>query len=160
MLTIRPCRPDDNAVIWDLHVTLMKQVGAYLGDGPWDDDLRDIQGAYFDRGGCFLVGEVGGHVVAMGAFRRDTPTRAEIKRMRTHLDYQGRGFGKAILAALEAEAIRQGYDTLFMETSVVQHAAQHLYLSQGYVETHRGKVQHLDCIWFEKRLNGSAAPGE
>lgn len=160
MLTIRPYRPEDDAVIWDLHVQPMIQVGAYLGDGPWDDDLRDVQGAYFDRGGCFLVGECDERVVAMGALRRDTPARAEIKRMRTHPDYQGRGFGKRMLAALEAEAIRLGYDTLYLETSVLQHAAQHLYLSQGFVETHRGKVQHLDCIWFEKRSGSAAAPGE
>ena len=157
MLTIRPYRPEDNAVIWELHVQPMIKVGAYLGDGPWDDDLRDIQGAYFDRNGCFLVGECDGRVVAMGAIRRDTHTRAEIKRMRTHADYQGRGFGRQLLNALEAEAIRLGYDTLFLETSVVQHAAQQLYLTHGFVETHRGKVQHMDCIWFEKRLNTGGA---
>jgi GNAT superfamily N-acetyltransferase len=40
----------------------------------------------------------------MGAFRRTDPERAEIKRMRVHPDYQGRGFGQIILSELEARA--------------------------------------------------------
>jgi len=152
MLTIRSYQPSDYDAVWDLHVLPMIQVGAYLGDGPWDDDLRDIPGAYLNSGGVFLIGEYEGRVVTMGAFRRESETRAEIKRMRTHLDYQGRGFGKQILAALEAEARRLGYTTLFLETAMVLHVAQHMYRSHGFVETHRGKVQHMDCIWFEKCL--------
>jgi GNAT superfamily N-acetyltransferase len=152
MLTIRSYQPSDYDAVWDLHVLPMIQVSAYLGDGPWDDDLRDIPGAYLNSGGVFLIAEYEGRVVAMGAFRRESETRAEIKRMRTHLDYQGRGFGKQILAALEAEARRLGITSLFLETAMVLHVAQHMYRSHGFVETHRGKVQHMDCIWFEKRL--------
>ncbi|MBN2304352.1 MAG: GNAT family N-acetyltransferase [Anaerolineae bacterium] len=152
MLSIRPYQPADEATVWELHVLPMQQVGAYLGDGPWDDDLRDIQGAYFDNGGVFLVGDLEGRTVAMGALRRVDAECAEIKRMRTHPDFQGRGFGKDILRALEAEAIRLGYTALILETSVVQHAAQHMYRQHGFIETHRGKVEHMDCIWFKKHI--------
>jgi hypothetical protein len=29
-----------------LHKSAMEQVGMYKGDGPWDDDLRDIENHY------------------------------------------------------------------------------------------------------------------
>lgn len=154
MLTIRPYEPtDDFATIWDLHVRAMQVVGAYLGDGSWDDDLRDIQGSYPAAGGVFLVGLVEGQIVAMGALRYHTPEQAEIKRMRVHPAYQGRGFGQQMLAALEAAAVRQGFATLILETGIKQLAAQHVYRKNGYRETHRDLLQgKYECIWFEKRL--------
>ena len=161
MLTIRQYSPDDHAAVMKLHVVAMERTGAYLGDGPWDDDLKDVQGVYLDQGGEFLVGEVSGHVVAMGAFRRDEATpssaevRAEIKRMRVHPDVQGRGYGQQMFRALEMSARQRGITTFYLETSVVLHAAQHLYRKNGFVETHRGKVQHMDCIWFEKTLSSA-----
>ena len=154
MFSIRTYEARDQAAVLELHILPMQRVGAYLGDGPWDDDLRDIAGHYLANYGAFLIGELDGQPVAMGALRRLDDDRAEIKRMRTHPDFQGLGLGRQILAALEAEAIRLGYRTLILETSVVQHAAQHIYRQHGFEETHRGKVQHMDCIWFAKDLTG------
>jgi hypothetical protein len=56
--------------------------GAHLGNGPWDDDLHEIEAAYLRSGGEFLVGVLDGKVVAMGTLRRISPGKAEIKRMR------------------------------------------------------------------------------
>lgn len=46
----------------------MRDVGAFV-EGTSDPDLDDVEGTYLDTGGEFLVGEVGGRVVSMGAFR-------------------------------------------------------------------------------------------
>jgi hypothetical protein len=67
----------------------LQQVGAYAGDGPWDNDLRDIEHIYLKNRGVFLVGVYEGRVVAMGALRKSSDERAEIKRMRVHPDVQG-----------------------------------------------------------------------
>jgi hypothetical protein len=88
MLSIRRYTPADQEAIEHPHVLALQQAGAYLGRGPWDDDIYAIEEIYLDRQGAFLVGECEGLLVAMGAFRRTSSTRAEIKRMRVHPDYQ------------------------------------------------------------------------
>jgi N-acetylglutamate synthase-like GNAT family acetyltransferase len=60
---------------------------------------------YLKNQGEFLVGVCEGRIVAMGALRRTTNERAEIKRMRVHPDFQRCGFGQMILEALETDAI-------------------------------------------------------
>ena len=152
MLFIRQYQPRDQAIIEELHVVGLQQAGAYAGDGPWDDDVRDIPGAYLARRGEFLVGEVGGAVVAMGAVRPLTPTRGEIKRMRVHPPMHGRGYGRQMLLALEDRARALGYRELELETSEQQIAAQQLYRAGGFVEFKRGPWLGFNCIWFEKTL--------
>jgi GNAT superfamily N-acetyltransferase len=71
---------------------------------------------YFQDQGEFLVGVCEGRIVAMGAFRRTTNERAEIKRMRVHADFQGRGFGQMILEALETQAAVLGYSVLHLDS--------------------------------------------
>src|SRR4051794_8102088 len=89
-LTIRRYLPADHAAVVELHVLALQQVGAYAGRGPWDAGLDDIARVYLNNGGEFLVGEVPGRLVAMGALRRTAADKAEVKRMRVHPDSQGR----------------------------------------------------------------------
>lgn len=154
-LLLRRYEPRDFAQVYELHVRALVEVGAYLGAGPWDDDLRQIEAVYLRGRGEFLVGfdpldpE---RVVAMGALRPTAETRAEIKRMRVERDYQGRGYGRQILTELEARALALGYTTLHLDTGVVQTAARHLYESAGYREVRRGTIRGLEVIYYEKRL--------
>ncbi len=104
MLTLRRFTPADREAVEYLHVYVIQQAGAYLGRGPWDDDVYAIEETYLNNQGEFLVCEWDGIFVAMGALRRRSPERAEIKRMRVHPDYQGRGLGQIILSELEARA--------------------------------------------------------
>lgn len=152
MFTLRQYTPADLEAVTYLHVYAIKQAGAYLGRGPWDDDVYTIEEAYFNNQGEFLIGEWDSMFVAMGAFRRTSPERAEIKRMRVHPDYQGRGFGQLILSELEARARAMGYKTLHLDTSVLQVPAQKLYEKNGYHEIGRDRYQNLEVILYEKHL--------
>src|SRR5437588_11804918 len=100
-LAIREYQDEDADAVWELHVLGLEQTSSNAGHGPWDEDLHNIRYVYLRRSGTFLVGEIDSRIVAMGAFRRTAPTSAEIKRMRVHPAYQRRGFGQAILEALE-----------------------------------------------------------
>jgi ribosomal protein S18 acetylase RimI-like enzyme len=153
MFTLRRYQPADQEAVIYLHVFAIQQTGAYLGRGPWDDDVYAIEEAYLNNQGEFLIGEWDGVFVAMGAFHRTTSERAEIKRMRVHPDYQGRGFGQIILSELEARAHAMGYKTLHLDTSVVQIPAQKLYEKNGYREVGRDKYQDLEVILYEKQLS-------
>jgi GNAT superfamily N-acetyltransferase len=152
-LLIRGYEPDDHDAVWELHNVALWKVGAHAGNGPWDDDLHRIEDAYLNNGGEFLVGLLDGTIVAMGAIRRVSGEKAEVKRMRVHPDYQRRGLGQQILTALEARARELGFSTLVLDTAVVQTAAQQLYLKNGFRETGRTVLAGFDAILFEKQLS-------
>lgn len=152
MFTLRRYTPTDREAVEHLHVHAIQQVGAYLGRGPWDDDVYTIEETYLNNQGEFLIGEWNGIFVAMGAFRRTGPERAEIKRMRVYPDYQGRGLGQIILTELEARARALGYKTLHLDTAVIQVPARKLYEKNGYREVGRDIYGGLEVILYEKQL--------
>jgi ribosomal protein S18 acetylase RimI-like enzyme len=161
MFTLRRYIPADQEAVERLHVSAMRQTGAYLGRGPWDDDVYAIEETYLQNGGEFLIGEYDGQFMAMGALKRTSPERAEIKRMRVSSEYQGRGYGQRILDALEVRARELGYRVLHLDTSVLQIPAQKLYEKNGFREVGRdafqqemsdGSYQPLEVILYEKQL--------
>ena len=152
MFTLRRYTPADQETVEYLHVHAIQQAGAYLGRGPWDDDVYAIEETYLNNQGEFLIGEWDGFFVAMGALRRTSSERAEIKRMRVHPDYQGRGLGQIILSELEDRACAIGYKTLHLDTSVVQIPARKLYEKNGFREVGRDTYQDLEVILYEKKL--------
>ncbi len=152
MFTLRRFQPTDMETVEYLHVYAIQQAGAYLGRGPWDDDVYAIEEAYLNNQGEFLIGEWDGSFVAMGALHRTSPERAEIKRMRVHPDYQGRGFGQLILNELTARARALGYKTLHLDTSILQMPAQKLYEKNGFHRVGGDTYQNLEVILYEKQL--------
>ena len=80
MFTLRRYTPADREAVEYLHVYAIRQAGAYLGRGPWDDDVYAIEESYLRNGGEFLVGEWDGHFVAMGALRRTSQERGRESR--------------------------------------------------------------------------------
>jgi GNAT superfamily N-acetyltransferase len=152
MFTLRRYTSADQEAVEHLHVFAIQHAGAYLGRGPWDDDVYAIEEVYLKNHGEFLIGECDGLFVAMGALRRTSPERAEVKRMRVHPEYQGRGYGQLILEALEARARSLGYQTLHLDTSILQIPAQRLYEKNGFREVGRDIYGQLEVILYEKRL--------
>jgi ribosomal protein S18 acetylase RimI-like enzyme len=152
VLAIRRYEEADHDEVWVLHNRTLAESGAHAGSGPWDDDLHEIATIYLAAGGEFLVGVLDGWLVAMGALRRTAPDRAEIKRLRVDPAFQRRGFGAAILSALERRAADLGCLTLYLDTTTIQVAAQRLYLAHGYREVGRSVVGGFDTILYEKQL--------
>jgi ribosomal protein S18 acetylase RimI-like enzyme len=81
--------------------------------------------------------------------------------MRVHPEDQGRGYGQFILDELEARARALGYQTLHLDTSILQIPAQRLYEKNGFrevgrekyrQEVGREKYQLLEVILYEKQL--------
>ncbi len=149
---IRPYRDGDFEAVWDLHNRALNDVGAHGGNGPWDDDLHHIIDVYDNQKGAFLVGEIDGRIVAMGALKRTDANRAEIKRMRVAPECQRRGFGSAILEALEEKARLIGYQTVHLDTTTVQVAAQGLYEKHGFQQVGTDRVAGFDLLLYEKKL--------
>jgi GNAT superfamily N-acetyltransferase len=151
MLRLRQFRVGDAPAVLELNDLAMNQVGAH-GNGPWSVDLSVIPDAYFAAGGEFLVGEVDGELVAMGALRRVSAASAEIKRMRVHPRWQRRGFGRELLGRLEIRARELGFSTLRLDTTVHQRAARALYEGAGYRMVGTGHEHGFEVVYYEKRL--------
>jgi ribosomal protein S18 acetylase RimI-like enzyme len=145
MLELRQFREADETAVHELH-----EFAQNGGDAP--ADLSAIRDAYLTAGGEFLVGEVDGALVAMGALRRVSTASAEIKRMRVHPRWQGQGFGRMLLDGLEARARELGFTTVRLDTTVRQHVARALYEDAGYKMVGTGHENGFELVYYEKRL--------
>ena len=82
--------------------------------------------------GTFLVVYLGGTPVGCGALRLLDAEMAELKRMYVSPLVRGKGLGRRLVAALEAEARALGVRRLVLETGVRQVAALALYRATGF----------------------------
>ena len=149
---IRQYQSADKDEVLSLHVLALEEAGVYLGSGEWDADLQIVEEVYINPGGEFLVGLLNDRIAAMGALKRISEGRAEIKRMRVHPQFQRLGFGQMILDALERIAREKEVKTLILETSTLQVAAQALYEKNGYSKVRRGVLLGFEIVFYEKQL--------
>lgn len=82
--------------------------------------------------GAFLVVYLEGTAVGCGALRLLNAGTAELKRMYVSPPARGKGLGRRLVAALEAEARALGVRQLVLETGVRQAAALALYRATGF----------------------------
>jgi putative acetyltransferase len=124
-----PLTPD-LALLFDRHTADMH------ADTPPESIHMMDRGALAAPGIRFFVMRDGGRAVAMGAFKRIDPGHAEIKSMHVLAEDRGRGLSKAMLEHLLAEAARDGFTRLSLETGVQPTfiAARALYARAGFVE--------------------------
>jgi len=92
----------------------------------------------------------------MGALKRTSGLRAEIKRMRVRPECWRWGHGQAMLWALERRAAGLGYSTLHLDTTVGQTAARRLYEKNGFREVGRARSGGFECVFYEKGLAKSS----
>ena len=153
-LTIRRYRDEDHDAVWVLQhmaegTLTADEVPPARADDPDYGDFHRIDAVYLRPGGEFLVGIHEGQIVAIGALQQTAPERAEVKRMRVHRDYQRRGFGRAILDALETRAVELGHTTLHLDTTIDRLPARRLYLDAGYREVERSAE---GLVYYEKQI--------
>ena len=151
-LTFRSYQSSDHEQVMQLHKEALLHSNAYTGEGPWDDDLLDIENHYLNNNGWFVVGEMNDTLVTMGAIRKISERIAEIKRMRTQPRLQGKGIGKKVLDLLIKKAEELGYEEIILETSDRQPAAQKIYTSSGFVPYKQENIRGLNCTWYRKIL--------
>lgn len=131
-LTIRPYRRGDHDAVVTLNAYGLTAAGVPADVDVYAGDLDDVATTYLTERSTLLVGEYDGRVVAMSEVDDVT---CEITRMRVAPEVQGRGYGRAILQALEAEAAQRGFSRAVLLTGPDQHPAIDLYQGSGYVVT-------------------------
>lgn len=109
--------------------------------------------------GVVLVGFADGIAVACGSVRRLDARTAEVKRMSVARSARGRGYGRQMLAALEAAARAMGCCRMVLDTAAPLEEAARLYLRAGYDEIARYNDNPYAARWFSKDLTVSGAGG-
>ncbi|WUI01655.1 GNAT family N-acetyltransferase [Spirillospora sp. NBC_00431] len=162
----------DHDAVLALHREGLAQVGLRPGDGVYyDHDFFRMEDIYLRNDGEFLVGELGGRIVAMGGLRRadlvpggrarafggyapGTPAldAVEMVRLRVRPAVQRRGYGTAVIQALEQRAVEHGYRVLRADTTELQGPALALYGKFGWTETRRETIGGIVNIYIEKQL--------
>lgn len=132
-LLIRSFSPDDQASVRTL---ILAGLADHWGDidPSLNPDVADIAGSY--AGETFLVACKDEEIVGCGALVRRDNITGEIVRMSVRKDLRGKGLGRAVLAALCADARRRGFRRLTLETTAHWHGVRAFYEACGFTFTH------------------------
>ncbi len=102
--------------------------------------------------GAFVVAHRDGVPVACGGVQQVDESTGEIKRMWVHPDARGIGLGLAMLACLEAQVARLGYQRVVLDTNGVLTEAITMYERAGYHAIERYNANQYAMHWFAKHL--------
>jgi GNAT superfamily N-acetyltransferase len=134
----------------------------YRIPAPCGEDSALPTGSFSEPEGIFLVGEIDGVGVACGGLRpcEEGPAgTGEVKRMYVDPQERGRGLGRVLLAALEDEGRRLGYDRLWLETGTAQPEALRLYETSGWTPIAKyGEYKDESDSRCYQRVIGARAP--
>lgn len=140
------------------------------------DEYQTRYGSFFEEGGAvqemnrypperfaapdgaFVLLLRDGKPIAGGAFMRYDAVTAEFKRVWTDRDHRRQGLARRILVELEEQAIRQGYDRVYLTTGFRQPEARGLYLTTGYSALFdlEADPEAIQILAFEKYLTGDS----
>ena len=120
----------------DLSLLFERHTADMHADTPPESIHMMDKGALAAPGIRFYVLREHGQPLAMGAVKRIDAGHAEIKSMHVLLEARGRGLSKAMLDHLVAEARKDGFTRLSLETGVQPTfvAARALYARAGFVD--------------------------
>lgn len=131
----RSFRHDDGEVVRALVAGVLAEHGLPFDLDRFDADLVDIDAAYTNRGGTFLVVEDDtGRVIGCGGLYPLGPSVAEVRKMYLLPEARGQGLGGRLLTELIAAARERGYRTLTLTTSSHLPAAAPLYRRFGFTD--------------------------
>jgi GNAT superfamily N-acetyltransferase len=150
-------RPYEDADVQTLVEQVQQEYVVRYG-GP---DRAEVDPTQFaSPNGTFVIGLLDGVPVAMGGWRRQSPERAELKRMYVAVSARRRGLARRILADLEARAWAAGIEELVLNTGREQPEAIELYESCGYTPV-PGFGYYADApraLFYGKSFDGKSVP--
>jgi putative acetyltransferase len=144
-------REATNADAADIRELIAACLGEYeLETDPQGiEDLDDIEGGYFKRGGTFwVIAEAGGKIVgSAGLYPIDRET-CELRKMYLSPDRRGHKLGIRLLVDLIGEARSLGFRTVRLETASAMTKAIALYRRYGFQPTEEiPRGERCDQAW-------------
>lgn len=154
---IRPAQPADVPAIERVVAAAYQKYAARIGKkpAPMLDDYRARTAE-----GCVLVAEETGAVIGVLVLIAK-PDHLLLDNIAVAPERQGRGVGRALLAAADGEALRCGYDELRLYTHVRMHENIAMYRALGWQEYRRGVEDGYRRVFFRRRMpaDGQGAGG-
>lgn len=136
-------------------VSLMNELSECLHamTGDSGKDSFDADDVCNDRAVFVIARNESGKAVGCGAFRPMDEKTAEVKRM--YAQAKGMGIGHKILSDLESRAYHIGYETIRLETRIVNAKAVSFYERNGYkkIPNYGKYAGRTNSICFEKNLS-------
>lgn len=135
-----------------------ERYGSFFGESASVEIHRYPAELFAAPSGAFVVLLRDGVPIAGGAFKRFDERTSELKRIWTSAEHRRRGLARRVVAELEDESRRRGYDRVFLTTGPRQPEAKELYLRTGYTPLFDPSKSPEEVIIhaFAKSLNGSA----
>lgn len=108
---------------------------AYFESRGQLEDMDDIQEAYFDNDGLFLVMTDNHQLIGTGAIRKHEDKICELKRLWLLPEYHNKGLGYRMMQELLSFAKEKGYERIRLETDPIhQKRAVEFYKRLGFYE--------------------------
>jgi putative acetyltransferase len=138
--------------------SLFLEYGGSLGFSlcfqSFDQELKDLPGAYAPPSGRLLLARCNGHTAGCIALRRIEDGICEMKRLYVRPGDRGRGLGRLLVERLIVEARTIGYERMRLDTieSAMKDAVE-LYRRMGFREiAPYSAVPVESALWMELRL--------
>lgn len=116
----------------------------FYPEDTYADLMARLEQEHAPPDGIILLAEQDGMPVGCGMSHRLSPTAVELKRIYVDDRVRGTGLGRALCEGLIAQARKDGYQTVLLDTSRHLHSARALYAALGFHE--RGPYQPVPDI--------------
>ncbi|NQX28804.1 GNAT family N-acetyltransferase [Microbacteriaceae bacterium VKM Ac-2854] len=130
---VRADDPRAEPLLTELEYEYDSRYGSFFGERA-STELRRYPIVAFapEQGGAFVLLLREGVAIAGGAYKRFDERTAELKRIWASSAHRRQGLARRVVAELEAEAARRGYDRVYLTTGPRQPEAKALYFDTGY----------------------------
>lgn len=149
-MDIKIFKTDMQQAVEDFFGKCFSAVGIPYSPKDRHADIADVE-LYYMQNGCFwclfdndiLIGTVAIRII-------DIENKVvELKRMFVLPEYQGKGYGKLLLKYVIDYAKEQQYKKIYLDTRKQFSVAQHLYRSNGFLETDKYNDNENAELYFE-----------
>jgi putative acetyltransferase len=161
-MLLRNMQPADNQQVAHIIRTVMTEFGA-VGTGYSIEDAEvDTMFESFDnsRSAYYVIVDDQQQIIGCGGIAPLADANdgtCELKKMYFLPIARGHGWGKKLIATLEADAYEKGYRIMYLETIARMETANHLYQKSGFIALSgkMGNTGHSSCgLFYMKQLSG------
>lgn len=139
-MRLRAFAPSDQDAARELVLDGLRERWGDAFDPSYNDDLSDIDASYAQQGGDVLVIEDDGRLAAIGVLVPRSSEQGQLVRISVASTDRGKGLGRAVVAALVAQAHRRGMTEVIIRADTPWESALGLYRACGFTEVGRDET--------------------